>query len=171
MAAPRAKTKSRTRDPRSTMTVASRGTNRAAGRRRAPAKKTVAKKTAAKKPTVNAALPGWSDLAAKQSGAVRRTERAARPSLVDGVPTLRFAVLLVAACALFTLYVGHIYATQALAAEVQQLQKENGRLVLKRNRLSGEFDRMTSPAVILDRAADLGLEPSSDYAPTIVLTD
>jgi hypothetical protein len=41
--------------------------------------------------------------------------------------------------------------------------------VLKRNRLSGEFDRMTSPAVILDRAADLGLEPGSDYAPTIVL--
>lgn len=161
------------------MTVASRGTNRTAVRRRsqpAPAKKTPAKKTVAKKPVARkaaptAALPGWSDLAAKQSGVVRRTERAARPSLVDGVPTLRFAVLLVAACALFTLYIGHIYATQALAAEVQQLRKENGRLVLKRNRLSGEFDRMTSPAVILDRAAELGLEPGSDYGPTILLSE
>ena len=149
------------------MTVASRGTGRVASRRRP--RKAPSKKAAAKRPVVASGLPNWSDLASKKGGVVRKTERAAKPSLVDGVPTLRFAVLLVAACALFTLYVGHVYATQALVSEVQQLRKENSRLVLKRNRLSGAFDRMTSPAVILDRAETLGLEPSSDYAPTIHL--
>ena len=83
----------------------------------------------------------------------------------------RLSILLVAACALFTLYVGHIYATQALVEDVQGLRKENLRLVLKHNRLRGEFDRMTSPAVILDRAAALGLEPSPEYAPTIYLSE
>ena len=114
-----------------------------------------------------AKLPAWSDLSASKAN-VKRETRAAKPGLVDGVPTLRFAVLLVAACALFTLYVGHVYATQELVAEVQQLQKEKLRLVLKHNRLRGEFDRMTAPSVILDRAAALGLEPSSQYGPMIL---
>ena len=124
----------------------------------------------APRPASAVKLPGWSDLAAKNAGAVRtKGNRAVKPGLVDGVPTLRFAVLLVAACALFTLYVGHVYATQALVQDVQALRKDNHRLVLKHNRLRGEFDRMTSPAVILDRAAALGLEPSADYAPIIHL--
>ncbi|MEP0547131.1 MAG: hypothetical protein ABJF88_09370 [Rhodothermales bacterium] len=115
-----------------------------------------------------AKLPAWSDLSASKANTVKQ-KREAKPGLVDGVPTLRFAVLLVAACALFTLYVGHVYATQDLVAEVQQLQKEKLRLVLKHNRLRGEFDRMTAPSVILDRAAALGLEPGSQYGPTILL--
>lgn len=142
------------------MTVASRGSRPVSKRRRRkPSKRSVA----------TSGLPGWSDLAAKKNGAVRKGGREAKPSLVDGVPTFRFAVLLVAACALFTLYVGHVYATQALVSEVQQLRKDNSRLVLKRNRLAGEFDRMTSPSVILSRAEALGLESSSEYAPTILL--
>ena len=142
------------------MTVASRGSRPVSQRRR--------RKSTPRRATVTG-LPGWSDLAAKKSGAVRKGGREAKPSLVDGVPTFRFAVLLVAACALFTLYVGHVYATQSLVSEVQQLRKENSRLVLKRNRLAGEFDRMTSPSVILGRAEALGLESSSEYAPTILL--
>lgn len=128
-----------------------------------------AAKASAKPRATSAALPGWGDLAAKGQAARTKGTKATKPGLVDGVPTLRFAVLLVAACALFTLYVGHIYATQALVEDVQVLRKENLRLVLKHNRLRGEFDRMTSPAVILDRAAALGLEPSPEYAPTIRL--
>ncbi len=146
--------------------------------RKAPAR--TAKSRAATRPTprrsatpqavATTRLPGWSDLASKKCGAVRKNgAKAAKPGLVDGVPTLRFAVLLMTACALFTLYVGHIYATQELAAEVQQLQKEELRLVLKHNRLRGEFDRMTSPSVILDRAAELGFEPGSAYGPTILV--
>ena len=86
-------------------------------------------------------------------------------------PTLRFALLMVAVGALFTLYVGHVYATQELAAEVQQLQRENHRLILKHNRLRGEFDRMTAPSVILHRAEVLGLESGSAYGPTISLIE
>ena len=119
--------------------------------------------------TSSTKLPGWSDLAGKKNkaGKKKRNAKGVKPGLVDGVPTLRFAVLLVTACALFTLYVGHVYATQALVSDVQTLRKDNLRLVLKHNRLRGEFDRMTSPAVILDRAEALGLAPSGDYAPAI----
>lgn len=128
-----------------------------------------AKASAKPRSAATSTLPGWGDLAAKGQAVRTKGTKAVKPGLVDGVPTLRFAVLLVAACALFTLYVGHIYATQALVEDVQVLRKENLRLVLKHNRLRGEFDRMTSPAVILDRAAALGLEPSPEYAPTIRL--
>lgn len=126
------------------------------------------RRSAKARPASAFSLPAWSDLSAKKSNAVRQ-KREAKPGLVDGVPTFRFAVLLVLTCALFTLYVGHVYATQELAAEVQQLQKEKLRLVLKHNRLRGEFDRMTAPSVILDRAADLGLEPGTEYGPTILV--
>jgi hypothetical protein len=148
-----------TRRPRSTRNAAKPAsrTGRTAARRRslAPKAAPVAK------------LPAWSDLSATKTNTVRQ-KRDAKPSLVDGVPTLRFALLLMAACAVFTLYVGHVYATQELVAEVQQLQKERLRLVLKHNRLRGEFDRMTAPSVILDRAAALGLEPGSQYGPMIL---
>lgn len=142
--------------------------SRAAAR---PAPRRAAKSSAKPRPAATAKLPGWGDLAAKGEAVRTNGAKSDRPGLVDGVPTLRFAVLLVAACALFTLYVGHIYATQALVEDVQGLRKENLRLVLKHNRLRGEFDRMTSPAVILDRAAALGLEPRPEYAPTISLRD
>ena len=152
---------SRTRDARRTMTKSSRGTKtRASAKRR--------RRKSAKSQPAGTALPGWKELGQKGAGATRKTTRAPKPSLVDGVPTFRFAALILAACALFTLYVGHVYATQELVSEVQTLRKENGHLVLKRNRLAGEFDRMTSPSVILDRADALGLEPGSEYGPTII---
>ncbi len=111
-------------------------------------------------------LPSWGDLSSEKGAA---TPRASPPKrgLVEGVPTLRFALYVVTACLLLTLYVGHVYSTQALAAEVQQLQRENHRLVLKHNRLRAAFDRMTAPSVILHRAEALGLAPGSDYGPTI----
>lgn len=113
------------------------------------------------------ALGGWGDLTGKGAPAPRKRDR--RPGLLDTVPTPRFALLLIALCAALTLYVGHLYATQALVEEVQALRKEKLRLVLQQNRLRGEFDRMTAPAVILQRADALGLHPSADYGPTIVV--
>ena len=156
MASSKSNTTRRPRSPRNAARPASR-TGRTANRRR----------TRSAKAVPPAKLPAWSDLSTGKAN-VKLQKRAAKPGLVDGVPTLRFAVLLVAACALFTLYVGHVYATQELVAEVQQLQKERLRLVLKHNRLRGEFDRMTAPSVILDRAAALGLEPGSEYGPMIL---
>ncbi len=140
---------------------------------KAPAKASRARsaKRGGRKTTASAnGLPSWSDLASKKGAAARRA-KAPKRGLVEGVPTLRFALYVVLACALLTLYVGHVYATQALAAEVQQLERENHRLVLKHNRLRGEFDRMTSPSVILNRAEALGLDTGSAYGPTISLTE
>ncbi|MDX1531993.1 MAG: hypothetical protein R3362_10755, partial [Rhodothermales bacterium] len=137
---------------------------------RSPARRSAAKKKAAKRPAAKwTGLPAWSDLSGKGSAAPKAKKQAERPGLVDAVPTGRFAALLVIGCALFTLYVGHVYATQQLASEVQHLQRENLRLVLKHNRLRGEFDRMTSPPVVLRRADELGLRASTDYEPTIVV--
>lgn len=158
MASPKTKSAS-TRRPRST--------------RKAPAKSASRTRPArgGRKTTASASgLPSWGDLASKK-GATTRRAKAPKRGLVEGVPTLRFALFMVVVCALFTLYVGHVYATQALAVEVQQLQRENHRLVLKHNRLRGEFDRMTSPSVILHRAEALGLESGSAYGPTISLTE
>lgn len=150
-----------------------RAASRPAPRRRAAAPGAARRRSAAPKATPKArpaaaplALPGWGDLAGQASGARRRT---ARPSRLEGVTTLRFGALVLLACALFTLYVGHVYATQELAAEVQQLRREHLRLILKQNRLQGEASRMTSPAVVLERAAAIGLQPGGEVAPTIVL--
>lgn len=151
-----------------------------ATKKRAPVSRPAKSRAAMRKPRRSAAsraataakLPGWSDLAGKKNASTKKKNtKGVKPGLVDGVPTLRFAVLLVTACALFTLYVGHIYATQALVADVQTLRKDNLRLVLKHNRLRGEFDHMTSPTVILDRAAELGLAPSAAYASIIHLRE
>jgi hypothetical protein len=131
-----------------------------------PAKRRPAK---AAPPPAKEALVGWGDLTGKGAPAPRKRER--RLGLVDTVPTPRFALLLIALCAALTLYVGHLYSTQALVEEVQALRKEKLRLVLQQNRLRGEFDRMTAPAVILQRADALGLHPSADYGPTILMTD
>lgn len=111
---------------------------------------------------------GWAELAGKATAAATR-KREAQPGFVDAVPTLRFAVLLLAVCVGLTLYVGHLYASQSLADEVQLLQREKLRSALQHNRLRGEFDRMTAPAVILHRADGLGLRASGDYAPTILV--
>jgi|GEM_PF-2449731 len=145
--------------------------------RRAPAEPAPprpAARTAKRRPAKSAPPPpketlgGWSDLTGK-AAAPRKRER--RPGLVDAVPTPRFALVLIAVIAALTLFVGHLYATQAIVEEVQTLRKEKLRLVLQQNRLRGEFDRMTAPAVILQRADALGLHPSADYGPTILVGD
>lgn len=144
-----------------------KGTEKAKSRpapaRRAPAKPKAAPASRGEQPT------SWAELAGKAPPAQRRRERS--PGLVDAVPTLRFATLLAIACAVLTLYVGHLYASQSLVDEVQELRKEKLRLSLQQNRLRGEFDRMTAPAVILHRAEALGLHASGDYAPTIIVAD
>ena len=77
-------------------------------------------------------LPGWSDL----TGANRRSGgRATGSTFLERVSTTRFAVLIVGVAVLFTLYVGHVHATQDLLAQVQQERRENLRLHLKHNRL------------------------------------
>ncbi len=109
-------------------------------------------------------MPGWSDLATRNERVQRRPRTDA---LIDKVPTVRFALLLLFVAAAATLYVGHVQATQDVLAEVQRARRDNLRLHLKLDRLKGDFDRATGPAVIYQRARALGLEEGIAYGPTI----
>ena len=80
---------------------------------------------------------------------------------------MRFGLLVLTIVTVFTLYVGHVYATQDVLAELQQMRRENLRLHLKHNQLKSAFDRATGPSVIYQRAGAMGLQDGIDYGPTI----
>lgn len=115
------------------------------------------------------ALPTWRQLESKQN---RKKKRHADGSpLLEAVSTVRFALILAGVATAFTLYVGHVHATQDLLANTEQAQKENHRLHLKYNRLKGDFDRLTGPARIHSRAHALGFVEDAAYARTIIVKD
>ena len=115
----------------------------------------------------HATLPSWKQLESKKNRRLKR-ENGQSPFL-EAVSTIRFALLLAAVAAAFTLYVGHVHATQNILAKTETARKENHRLHLKYNRLKGEFDRMTGPAEIHRRANALGLIEDAAYGTTIIL--
>lgn len=108
------------------------------------------------------ALPSWKDLSDAKGGRDKRSD-----GFLEQVSTVRFALVILALAAAFTLYVGHVHATQDLLARVQEARQTNQVLHLKHNRLRGAFDRATGPSVIHERAQALGLEESLEYGPTI----
>jgi hypothetical protein len=114
-------------------------------------------------PRVFSGLPGWKDLS---SGNERQPARKGAVKLVP-VSTLRFGLAMLVLAGLFTAYVGHVNATQDVLAQVQHERRENLRLHLKYNRVKGEYDRMTGPAVIYERARRMGLEEGYSYGPAI----
>jgi hypothetical protein len=85
--------------------------------------------------------------------------------------TARVALVILAVAGLFTLYVGHIYATQDLLADVQRLRTENLELFLKKNRLSSAWDHATAPPVIYERARELGLSENVPQGETIIIDE
>jgi hypothetical protein len=97
----------------------------------------------------------------------RREGRASRALM--GISTLHFVLLVIAASMLFTLYVGHVYATQNLLTDLQDARRDNLELHLRHNRLKAAFDGATSPSVILPRAQALGLEEGLTYGPTLTI--
>jgi len=113
------------------------------------------------------ALPEWSDL---ESGN-RYRSGPTDGSFLQRVSTVRFALVVVVLAGAFTLYVGHVHATQDLLSRVQEARTENQRLHLKHNRLQGAYDRKTRPDVIYERARDLGLEASTTYGPPISMDE
>lgn len=158
------------------MATTTRPAPRPTAKRKAPAQ---TRSTTARRP---AALPDWSDLtptpeakAFAQKAAVARaatkkaTTRARRVRPLDAAPSLRFGTLVLAGCLVVTLFVAHVYATRATLAELQEARKENVQLRLTHQRLRGEYDRMTGPDAVMDRAAALGLEEGVAYGPTIHL--
>ena len=101
------------------------------------------------------ALPGWSDI----QGMNRRKSAAPREkaTFLGRISTARFALIVLGLGVLFTLYVGHVHATQQILAELEEERRENLRLHLQHNRLKGDFDQMVGPSVIYGRAHELGL--------------
>ncbi len=112
-------------------------------------------------------LPSWSELASP--GGAGRAAKARANAFVESISTRQFVLIIFALAAAFTLYINHVNATQDVASELQQLRRENQRLHLKYNRLKGEFDTATGPAMIYQRAKALGLEEGYSYGPTIVV--
>jgi hypothetical protein len=112
------------------------------------------------------ALPSWKELEREQTSSRRSSD-----GFLERISTVRFALAILALAALFTLYVGHVHATQDLVARVQEARQVNRSLHLKHNRLKGAFDRATGPAVIQRRAQELGLEENLAYGPPITVED
>ncbi len=83
---------------------------------------------------------------------------------VKTISTAGFAVLVLMVATIFTLYIGHVYATQELLNSLQQAQRENLRLHLQHNELKGRYDEATGPSVIHARAPALGLVGEFSYA-------
>lgn len=110
------------------------------------------------------ALPDWTDLETPRN---RPTSDSSDDTFLERVSTVRFTVVVLLLAGAFTLYVGHVHATEDLLGQVQEARAENQRLHLKHNRLKGEFARKTSPPVIYEHARDLGLKKSVTYGPPV----
>ncbi|MEM8557902.1 MAG: hypothetical protein AAGG50_08765, partial [Bacteroidota bacterium] len=123
---------------------------------------------------IRSELPGWGDLDAAPRTATNRRKPSAKrkagavaPSRLDWltrVPTRSFLLAITLVCTVLTLWVAHVFSMEATLADITQLRAENEQLHLRQARLEGEFDRRTSPAVVLDRARALGLVEDATYA-------
>lgn len=111
-------------------------------------------------------LPGWRDLSGVKG---RASSRPSSGAFLEDISTGRFVIMLLLVALGATLYVGHIHATQTLVADLEQAQRENLELHLQHNRLRGDFDRVTGPAVLFERARELGLEEDVAYRPTLTI--
>lgn len=141
------KTSTRPAATRSTKSDGSKGRTR---------KETGRKPVASKSLRVAAGtLPSWRDLA--NSNAAVQAARPEDSSWLGAISTARFVVIILAVATLFTLYVGHVFATQDLLAEVQQLRNEQLGLEMNYDKLQGELHHATGPEKIFAAAAELGL--------------
>jgi hypothetical protein len=167
----KSKTKSESKRKPTTIMVGARPRS-ASSERSVPARSRSASPSTPKKTRTrksgkdHATLPSWKQLESKKN---RRLKHDTASPFLDAVSTLRFAAILAAVATAFTLYVGHVHATQDILARTEAARKENHRLHLKYNRLKGEFDRMTGPTEVHRRANALGLIEDAAYGPTITL--
>ena len=113
-------------------------------------------------------LPSWKQLESKVNRKVKALEGS---PFFGAISTLRFALILTLVAAAFTVYVGHVHATQEVLALTQNARNENHRLHLKYNRVKGAFDRLTGPTEIHRRARALGFIEDAAYGQTVILED
>lgn len=118
---------------------------------------------------VRGVTPGWNDLLTDNSA---RTASLKTPEgRLAAMSTAKVALVILAVAGLFTLYVGHIYATQDLLADVQRLRTEKMELFLQKNQLSSAWDRATAPHVISRRARELNFRESVPQGEPIIVED
>lgn len=99
--------------------------------------------------------PSWNAL--EKDNARKRRKREAQPTFIGSLSTVKFVLGVLAVAIVFTLYVGHVYATQELVQQVERLSRERLELDLEYNRVRGQFDRVTGHDDIWERARALGL--------------
>jgi len=87
----------------------------------------------------------------------------------SAISTTRFVVVVLAVATLFTLYVGHVFATQKLLTEVQQLRSEELALQMNRDKLEGDYQRVIGPTTIFSEATKLGLKDRAQFGEPIRL--
>ncbi len=110
-------------------------------------------------------VPGWKDLIKEDNR--RHPVSDTSSSIFGAISTLRFTLSVLAVVCIFTLYVGHVYATRSLLSDVHAQRKENLSLRLQYNRTKGVYDAATGPAVIYRRAKTLGLEEKMISGPIV----
>lgn len=121
----------------------------------------------ARRRTSSGALPGWRELA--EGNASRQRPRQESPTWLGAMSTARFVVIVLAVATLFTLYVGHVFATQDVLTEVQGLRNDQLALEMTFDKLEGEYHRVTGPERVFREARGLGLEDRLlEGAPVIV---
>jgi hypothetical protein len=113
-------------------------------------------------------LPTWGDLADSQ--VIQQNARPEVDHWFGAVSTARFAVIILALATVFTLYVGHVFATQDLLTEVQQLRNEQLALEMTYDKLEGELHHVTGPEEIFAAANALGLTDRVHRGTPIVLS-
>lgn len=99
--------------------------------------------------------PSWTAL--EKDNARKRRKRNAPTTFIGSLSTIRFVLGVLAVAIVFTLYVGHVYATQELVQDVERLSRQRLELDLEYNRVRGQYDRVTGHDDIWERARDLGL--------------
>ena len=113
-------------------------------------------------------LPEWKDLSTgKNKRKKGRNVRKQVDSLLEGVSTSQFALVMLAAVFGLGLYVSHVFATRDTLSVLEQQTRENLRLELQYNQLKGQLDKKISPNVIYRRARELGLKEGLAFGPTI----
>ncbi len=114
------------------------------------------------------ALPEWTDLTTgknkrKKSNRVRKQV----DSLLSGITTGQFVLVLLIAALSLGFYVSHVFATRDTLSLLEQHRRANLRLELQHNQLKGQLDKKISPNAVYRRARELGLQSGLAFEPVV----
>ena len=114
------------------------------------------------------ALPEWTDLSTgknkrKKANRVRKQV----DSMLSGVSTSQFVLVLLIAAVGLGFYVSHVFATRDTLSLLEQQRRDNLRLELQYNQLKGQLDKKISPNAVYRRARELGLQEGLAFEPVV----